>query len=86
MSPRTLQESSNPSFQDKRLHSNSTIDQHLEKVDFDPESQTKHYWANLFDCDIFVLHEVALNKSFIINQFARYGISLPFQKMKYIDY
>jgi len=38
-----LQESSNPSFQDKRLHSHSTIDQHLETVDFDPESQTKHY-------------------------------------------
>lgn len=43
LSPRTLQESSNPSFQDKRLHSHATIDQHLETVDFDPESQTKHY-------------------------------------------
>ena len=43
LSPKNLQQSSDLQFTEQSVNTKSTMEQGLHTVDFDPESQTKHY-------------------------------------------
>jgi len=43
LSPKNLQRSSDIQFTEQSVNTKSTMEQGMHTVDFDPESQTKHY-------------------------------------------